>query len=73
MTEYAFILTGQFPNGHGFTTFTFSGTIQATPGMTRSAALADIKAAAKKKNGIGEDVHPNVMFFSLEPNLLGGA
>ena len=72
MAEYAFILTGQYPDGRGSITFTFSGTMQAKPGMTRSAALADIKAAAKKKNGIGEDIHPNVLFFSLEPNRLGG-
>lgn len=75
MTEYAFILTGHWipPKEDSPRIFTLDGQFKATPGMTRQAALADIMATARKRNGIDEDTFVGILFFSLEPNLLGGA
>lgn len=69
MTEYAFILTVQ----HDGRVYQLDGTLKATPGLTRTAALADVVAVLQKRNGIAPNATIIVMFFSLAPNRLDGA
>ena len=68
--EYHFILTvtGTLIGGQPATS-TMYGTLMSN-GSTRDAVLKDVLAAVRDRDAyLGE---PSILFFSLEPNRLGG-
>ncbi|GAA0972881.1 hypothetical protein Q7689_00030 [Nocardiopsis tropica] len=72
MTTYHYVLTIQYPlpNGGGFGMATDTGTIQPGEQQTRGDVYRQIVDEIAATRGA---VRPNVIFFSLEPDVLGGA
>ncbi|GAA1454228.1 hypothetical protein [Nocardiopsis tropica] len=74
MTTYHYVLTIQYPLPHGagagFGMATDTGTIQPGEQQTRGDVYRQIVDEIAATRGA---VRPNVIFFSLEPNVLGGA
>ena len=66
MNDYLYVVTLQ---GSG-KTVTFKGIHGQQPGETREQAVDSVLAWAMRQSGISS---PTVLFFSLEPNQLGGA
>lgn len=75
--SYFWILTLQWGNGHGTTLVqTAEGTMsaeQSSPARTRSSAFKSATANAREHMGIAPGVPAQVLFWSLEPELLDGA
>jgi hypothetical protein len=66
VNDYLYVVTLQ---GNG-KTITFKGIHKQQPGETREQAFDSVLAWAMQQSGI---TNPTVLFFSLEPNILGGA
>ena len=74
MTEYAFILTGQYtPPGGSTQIFTLDGTLTPATGTTRQETYQHIVKSARERIQIPGAESVFVLFFSLEPNRLDGA
>jgi hypothetical protein len=65
MNPHHFVITVATSNGQG----TLHGIHNAPEGETRQEAFESVLAYAAEKTGFRQ---PTVLFFSLEPNALGG-
>lgn len=68
MTEYFVILTLNKPTHNGFTQMTITHNITARPGATRASIFTKALENAPEPVRGG-----SIVFFSIEPNTLGGA
>ncbi|ASU83613.1 hypothetical protein CDO52_13145 [Nocardiopsis gilva YIM 90087] len=70
-SSYHYVMTLQAPVGSAAAVHTQSGTLTVPAGTTRAQVYTHVVEVVRRElpDGAGE---PTVLFWSLEPNLLGG-